>query len=102
MKWSCLGDPNDHYSVMPCAPDKLPEYSSNQVSFIYIFFQIKVILIQIIILFFFIQEHDSFRAFRSQNLNVSLSIETKPEPNTGSPHTDTDYPVALLYGSTLK
>ncbi|XP_022178741.1 protein KIAA0100 isoform X2 [Myzus persicae] len=77
LKWSCLGDPNDHYSVMPCAPDKLPEYSSNQ-------------------------EHDSFRAFRSQNLNVSLSIETKPEPNTGSPHTDTDYPVALLYGSTLK
>jgi len=52
--------------------------------------------------FFFIQEHDSFRAFRSQNLNVSLSIETKPEPNIGSPHTDTDYPVALLYGSTLK
>ncbi|XP_050545881.1 protein KIAA0100 isoform X3 [Daktulosphaira vitifoliae] len=75
LKWSCLGDPNDHYSVMPCAPDKLPEYSSNQ-------------------------EHDSYRAFRSQNLNVSLSIETKPELN--SPLTDSDYPVALFYGSTLK
>lgn len=74
LKWLCLGDPNDHQSVMPCAPDKLPEYSSNQV-------------------------HDSFRAFRSQNLNVSLALETKPAANT-SP--DADCPVALLYGSTLR
>ncbi|CAL1687541.1 unnamed protein product [Lasius platythorax] len=73
LAWVCLGDPRDHHAAIPCAPDRLPEYSSNQ-------------------------EHDSFRAFRSQNLNVSLSLETKP---TGSP-TLAGAPTALLYGSTLR
>lgn len=75
MHWVCLADPNDHHAVMPCAPNKLPEYSSNQ-------------------------EHDSFRAFRSQNLNVSLSLDTKPVSNSGSP--DFDCPNASLFGSTLR
>ncbi|KAG7211126.1 hypothetical protein KM043_010452 [Ampulex compressa] len=73
LAWVCLGDPRDHHAAIPCAPDRLPEYSSNQ-------------------------EHDSFRAFRSQNLNVSLALETKP---TGSP-TVASAPTALLYGSTLR
>ncbi|XP_015437113.1 PREDICTED: protein KIAA0100 [Dufourea novaeangliae] len=73
LAWVCLGDPRDHHAAIPCAPDRLPEYSSNQ-------------------------EHDSFRAFRSQNLNVSLSLETKP---TGSPALSSA-PTALLYGSTLR
>lgn len=74
LNWICLANPNDHHAVIPCAPDKLPEYSSNQV-------------------------HDSFRAFRSQNLNVWVSFETKPVP--GQP-VDFDLPNLVLYGSTLR
>ncbi|XP_043282717.1 protein KIAA0100 isoform X2 [Venturia canescens] len=76
LAWVCLGDHRDHHSAIPCAPDRLPEYSSNQ-------------------------EHDSFRAFRSQNLNVSLSLETKPI-ETGSPNITSSAPTAVLYGSTLR
>ncbi|XP_064459763.1 protein hobbit-like [Ornithodoros turicata] len=73
LDWACIGNPFDHHSVMPCAPDKIPEYSSNQ-------------------------EHDSYRAFRSQNLNVSLSLETKPV----ALETADSIPTLLLYSSTLK
>ncbi|XP_035224476.1 protein KIAA0100-like isoform X2 [Stegodyphus dumicola] len=70
--WLCLGNPYDHHNVTPCAPDKVPEYSINQ-------------------------EHDSYRAFRSQNLNISYSYETKHM------HADQeDIPTMLLYSSTLK
>lgn len=70
LNWICNGNPNDHHSIIPCAPDKLPEYSSNQV-------------------------HDSFRSFRSQNLNISCSFETKQSSNGEIPKLD-------LYGSTLR
>lgn len=53
-----------------------------------------------LILSLLFQEHDSFRAFRSQNLNVSIALETKPVIGKGS--SEIDFPVALLYGSTLR
>ncbi|XP_055373341.1 protein hobbit [Condylostylus longicornis] len=74
LNWVCLANPNDHHAVIPCAPDKLPEYSSNQV-------------------------HDSFRAFRSQNLNIWISFETKNVPGD---EIDVDIPSLVLYGSTLR
>lgn len=70
LTWLCNGNPNDHHSVIPCAPDKLPEYSSNQV-------------------------HDSYRAFRSQNVNISITFETKNSMQGELPKLD-------LYGSTLR
>ncbi|KAG5672537.1 hypothetical protein PVAND_002659 [Polypedilum vanderplanki] len=70
LNWICNGNCNDHHAVIPCAPDKLPEYSSNQV-------------------------HDSYRAFRSQNVNISITFETKSSQNGEIPKID-------LYGSTLR
>ncbi|CAG4913256.1 unnamed protein product [Colias eurytheme] len=67
--WQAVADPRDHHAVAPCAPTRLPEYSSNQ-------------------------EHDSYRAFRSQGVDLHLSMDTKPIEGDG--------PVLLLYGSTLR
>lgn len=75
LSWLCLANPNEHHAVIPCAPDKLPEYSSNQI-------------------------HDSFRAFRSQNVNIWVSFETKPLAN--SQQNEIDLPNLVLYGSTLR
>ncbi|GAB6029832.1 hypothetical protein CHUAL_005542 [Chamberlinius hualienensis] len=71
LDWQCLGDPNDHHTVKPCAPDKIPEYSSNQ-------------------------KHDSYRAFRSNNLNLAVSMDVKTNTETG------DIPCMLFYNNTLK
>lgn len=48
----------------------------------------------------YFQEHDSFRSFRSQNLNISIALETKLVTNRSA--AEFDCPAALLYGSTLR
>ena len=58
---------------MQCAPDKLPEYSSNQ-------------------------EHDSYRVFRSQNVKMNLGLETRAAAGT-----NVAAPIEVIfYGSTLR
>ncbi|XP_054167935.1 protein hobbit-like [Oppia nitens] len=71
LDWVCFGHKNDHHSVMPCAADKVPEYSSNQM-------------------------HDSYRSFRSHNLNISASLETRAVTDQN------EYPKVLIYNSTLR
>ncbi|XP_071094347.1 protein hobbit-like isoform X1 [Haliotis cracherodii] len=71
LEWLCLGGANDHHSVMPCAPDKVPDYSMG--------------------------EHDSFRAFRSENLNLDISLDTKDTSED-----DPRIPSCTCYASTLR
>ncbi|RWS17806.1 hypothetical protein B4U79_01668 [Dinothrombium tinctorium] len=71
--WDCLGNQNDHHSVVLCAADKIPDYSSHQ-------------------------NHDSYRAFRSRHLSARVSIESSAQKLEKA----TDVPFVLLYSSTLK
>lgn len=76
LDWNCLGNSHDHYSIMPCAPDKVPDYSSHH-------------------------SHDSYRSFRSQSLNMSLNIETQFTSPTLSMNPD-NMPSMLFFGSTIR
>nr|XP_002730876.1 PREDICTED: UPF0378 protein KIAA0100-like [Saccoglossus kowalevskii] len=73
LNWICTGDANDHHSVMPCAPDKVPEHSD--------------------------KGHDSYAAFRSQNVDVNISLDV-----LGTKKGDTlgDVPSSLFYASTMR
>ncbi|XP_071945413.1 bridge-like lipid transfer protein family member 2 [Antedon mediterranea] len=74
IEWITNGDVNDHHSVMPCAPDKVPEHSIKQV-------------------------HDSYALFRSHNLNLKMNLDVKLNKKDGE---EPDIPSILFYSSTMR
>lgn len=76
LEWNCLGNPHDHFSITPCAPDKVPDYSSHL-------------------------SHDSYRSFRSQSLNLSVNLETQFTSPTSSLNLES-LPSMLFFGSTIR
>ncbi|KAM8976471.1 bridge-like lipid transfer protein family member 2 [Pelodytes ibericus] len=71
LQWLCHGNPHDHHNVALRSPDFLAELSS-------------------------IQPYDSYRAFRSENLNLSIKMDLNQS------HGDVSQPRILLYSSTLR
>ncbi|XP_053313051.1 bridge-like lipid transfer protein family member 2 [Spea bombifrons] len=71
LQWLCHGNPHDHHNVALRSPDFVADFSS-------------------------IQPHDSYRAFRSENLNLSIKMDLTQS------HGDVSQPRILLYSSTLR
>ncbi|CAM2104219.1 unnamed protein product [Caretta caretta] len=71
LQWLCHGNPHDHHSVVLRSPEFVPELPVGQ-------------------------HHDSYRAFRSENLNLSIRMDlTRPGGELSQPR-------ILLYSSTLR
>ncbi|XP_016887498.1 protein KIAA0100 isoform X2 [Cynoglossus semilaevis] len=72
LQWLCHGNPHDHHSVMVCCAENVADVTSGQ-------------------------PHDSYRAFRSENLNLSISMDLNQHCST-----EPCQPRILLYSSTLR
>uniref|UniRef100_A0A671PT67 Protein KIAA0100-like n=1 Tax=Sinocyclocheilus anshuiensis TaxID=1608454 RepID=A0A671PT67_9TELE len=70
LQWLCHGNPHDHHAVMLCAVESIADVTSGQ-------------------------PHDSYRAFRSENLNLSITMDLDQ-------HCEPSQPRILLYSSTLR
>ncbi|KAJ0063740.1 hypothetical protein NL108_006678, partial [Boleophthalmus pectinirostris] len=75
LQWLCHGNPHDHHAVTLCCADSIADVTSGQ-------------------------PHDSYRAFRSENLNLSITMDL----NQGSGYyfSELVQPKILLYSSTLR
>ncbi|XP_034461284.1 protein KIAA0100-like isoform X2 [Hippoglossus hippoglossus] len=72
LQWLCHGNPHDHHAVMVCCADNVADVTSGQ-------------------------PHDSYRAFRSENLNLSITMDLNQHCGT-----EPCQPRILLYSSTLR
>ncbi|MED6271525.1 hypothetical protein CHARACLAT_021157, partial [Characodon lateralis] len=72
LQWLCHGNPHDHHAVMVCSVENIADVTSGQ-------------------------SHDSYRAFRSENLNLSITMDLSPNSSQELPE-----PQILLYSSTLR
>ncbi|XP_078495659.1 bridge-like lipid transfer protein family member 2 [Ciona intestinalis] len=80
-KWVCLdaADPHDHHHALPHAPDKIEGDLS---------------------------EHDSYRYFRSRNIDLEINLDTRSHTreysSAGKDGSERDKPEMLLYSTTLR
>lgn len=58
LQWLCHGNPHDHHSVQLCCAENVADVTSGQ-------------------------SHDSYRAFRSENLNLSITMDLNQHCSTG-------------------
>ncbi|XP_023127802.2 bridge-like lipid transfer protein family member 2 isoform X2 [Amphiprion ocellaris] len=72
LQWLCHGNPHDHHAVMLCCAENTADVTSGQ-------------------------PHDSYRAFRSENLNLSITMDLNHHYGT-----ELLQPRILLYSSTLR
>ncbi|XP_064424989.1 bridge-like lipid transfer protein family member 2 [Latimeria chalumnae] len=71
LQWLCHGNAHDHHSVVLCSPQFVAKMSSGS-------------------------PHDSYRAFRSENLNLSIKMDMSQHRSEAS------QPRILLYSNTLR
>eukprot|EP00095_Tigriopus_kingsejongensis_P007219 maker-scaffold1825_size27015-snap-gene-0.8 protein:Tk07219 transcript:maker-scaffold1825_size27015-snap-gene-0.8-mRNA-1 annotation:"upf0378 protein kiaa0100-like" len=75
--WLCQGQPKDHFAVSLCSSENLPEFSAQE-------------------------GHDSFRGFRSHNMNVRINLETTTKGHSNRAGAGGETPKLHMYSSTIR